>query len=176
MVRCLVVATLLLVLLPASTPTRGIQAAPAGQSLSTCQNIQLLLRPYGSNGAAGHIGVIYQIYNLTGRPCSLYGYPGVELLDKHFHSLPTSVRRGGLLGNIPERGVTLGAYGHAYFTLMFSDVPVGNAPCQPPAHYLMVWAPNDYLPVVTYAWTDGGSIYSCTGGIDVSPVTTGPQY
>lgn len=151
-------------------------AAPVAQAGRPCQNIQLLIRPQSSQGAAGTITLIYRIHNLSGQACTLYGYPGVQLLDRHFLSLPTAVHRGGgFLGRIPVRLVQLGAYGNAYFTLSYSDVPINNQPC-PAAFNLMVFAPNDLLPVVTYVVPRGGSIIACSGNINVSPVTARPRY
>jgi hypothetical protein len=142
----------------------------------TCQNIQLLIRPHSSNGAAGHIGIIYRIHNLSGRACFLEGYPGVQLLDRHFVSMPTTVTRGGsFIGSIPKQGVTLAAGGNAYFTLLYSDVPTGNGPCRT-ARNLMIFAPDNFLPVVTYAAPNGGGITACNGAVNVSPVTARPRF
>ena len=153
-----------------------VAAALSAQPARTCQNIQLLIRPQSSQGAAGTIALIYRIHNLSAQACSLYGYPGVQLLDRRFLSLPTTVHRGGgFLGRIPVRLVRLGAYGNAYFTLSYSDVPVNNQPC-PAAYNLMIFAPNDFLPVVTYAVPRGGSITACGGNINVSPVTARPRF
>lgn len=152
------------------------QAALAGQAARTCQNVQLLIRPHASQGAAGTIGVLYHIHNLQSQACTLSGYPGVQFLDGHFVSLPTTVHRaGGNVGNVPVRTVTLGPDGNAYFALFYSDVPTVNAPPCATAPYLMIFAPNDYLPVVTYA-VPGGSIHECSGSIHVSPVTAQPTY
>jgi hypothetical protein len=153
-----------------------VAAAQPAQTAPRCQNIQLTIRVQSSQGAAGTIAIVYRIHNLTGRACSLFGYPGVQLLDRNFLSLPTTVHRGGgFLGSIPRQLVRLGGHGNAYFTLVYNDVPVNNRPCET-ASYLMIFPPNDYLPVVTYASTRGGSITPCTGNINVSPVTAHPRY
>lgn len=154
----------------------GSAKARSTSSPPTCQNIQLLIRPHSSNGAAGHIGLIYRIHNLSRRDCFLEGYPGVQLLDRHFVSMPTTVTRGGsFIRTIPKRGVRLPAGGNAYFTLLYSDVPTGNGPCRT-ARNLMIFAPNDFLPVVTYAAPNGGGITACNGVINVSPVTSRPRF
>jgi hypothetical protein len=164
-----------------SLPAAGVLRAhsAAAQSASTrCPNYQLLVTAQSSQGAAGHLAVIYRLHNLTGTACMLDGYPGVELLNRNFQSLPTTVHRGGgdLVGATMARPVRIPGYGNAYFTLGSSDVPVGNHPCQPAARYILVTPPNDYLPVVTYAFTRAGSITSCTGDVYVSPVEAQPQY
>lgn len=169
---------LVAILLPIGTGP-GVNAAGAARSVRaapTCRNTQLVVRAYTSQGAAGHIAIVYRIHNQRGLACSLVGYPGVQLLNRRFHSLPTTVVRGpgNLVGAIPVRVIRLPAHGNAYFAMGYSDVPAGR-PCQAPAYYLMVWAPNDYLPVVTAA-VPHGSITSCTGVINVSPVTAHPRY
>lgn len=170
--------SILTVLVPTRGGVQGSTAYAAGpdQGVRACQNVQLVIRPYTSQGAAGHIGVIYRIHNLTARSCTLYGYPGVQLLDRNFLSLPTRAHRGVgiIVGPIPPRIVRLGARGNAYFALGYSDVPVNNRPC-PTAYYLMIFPPNDFLPVVTYA-AAGGGITACRGALDLSPVTTQPRF
>jgi hypothetical protein len=155
--------------------TGGVEAArPAGVA-HTCQNIQLMIRPQNSQGAAGTIAIIYRIHNLSRQPCTLYGYPGAQLLTRTFTTLPTTVTRGGgFLGSIPKQLVRLAAGGNAYFTLTYSDVPVNNGPCYK-APNLMIFAPGNYLPVVTYAYPHG-SIFACNGSLNVSPVTPQPRY
>jgi hypothetical protein len=153
-----------------------VHAAPAAQAPHTCQNIQLLVSAHSSQGAAGTIAVIYRLHNLRSQACTLAGYPGVQFLDRNFASLPTTVYRGGgKVGIVPARTVTLGRYGNAYFALFYGDVPTANArPCAD-APFLMIFAPNTYLPVVTYAGR-GGAIHECAGIVHVSPVTSQPTY
>lgn len=154
---------------------RGAEAARPAQAAHTCQNIQLLIRPQNSQGAAGTIAIVYRIHNLSGQACTLYGYPGVQLLSRTFTTLPTTVTRGGgFLSTIPRRLVTLAAGGNAYFTLTYSDVPVNNGPCYT-APNVMIFAPGDFLPVVTYAYPHA-SIFACNGALNVSPVTPQPRY
>src|SRR5947209_270443 len=109
----------------------GLGVTPAGaarpiQSPHTCRNVQLRVRSQTSQGAAGHIAIIYRIHNTRGSGCSLVGYPGVQLLDRHFLSLPTTDVRGpgNLVGAIPKQVVQIPAYGNAYFAMGYSDVPV----------------------------------------------------
>jgi hypothetical protein len=178
-VMALVAWTVASVFLPGANGARvsPVEAARPAQAARTCQNVQLLIRAQNSQGAAGTIAVIYRIHNLTGQPCTLFGYPGVQLLDRHFLSLPTRVHRGGYpVSAIQPRLVHITPHGNAYFTLVYSDVPVNNQPCEATASYLMIWAPNDVLPVVTYASGGGGGITACTGNITVSPVTAQPRY
>ena len=152
-------------------------AARPSQDPHTCYNIQLNIRPGQSQGAAGHIAIIYRLHNMWGQSCTLFGYPGVLLLDRTFFTLPTHLHRGpgGIVGSFPPQLVRLGPHGNAYFTLGYSDVPVKNQPC-PHAFYLMITPPNDFLPVVTYAMAPGYGIVACSGNINVSPVTPRPRF
>lgn len=155
---------------------RSVEAAGPAQMAPTCQNVQLLIRPHSGQGAAGTLVSVYRIHNLSGQACSLYGYPGVQLLSGTFVTLPTTTTRGGrIVGSIRKQRVTLAPGGNAYFTMVYSDVPVNNGPCYT-ARYLMVFAPNNFLPVVTYATSGGGGITACNGALNVSPVTRSPRF
>jgi hypothetical protein len=151
------------------------QAAPA-TAPPRCSNVQLLIRPYKSLGAAtGHLGLWYRLHDLTAAPCSLQGYPGALLLDRDFHSLPTTVQRAHgyiIAGSPPVHLVILSPQHDAYFALEYSDVPQGNAPCAS-APYLMVTPPNDLLPNVTFS---GLGAPVCGGKVGVSPVEPTLRY
>jgi hypothetical protein len=143
--------------------------ASASVAMQRCSNIQLSVRRVAGSGAAGTVVVVYRLHVLWGGPCSLQGFPGVELLDKQFHSLPTQVQRGdgvSIIASVPVRQVVLDGQHDAYFALEYHHVPINNHPCYSP-RYLMVIPPNDRLPIVTYSGID----YSC-GTISVSPVTS----
>ncbi len=176
LVACVTAA---MVLPNAHALSRGtpVDASQPSRTPQRCQNIQLLIRSGQSQGAAGHIAVIYGIRNLWNQPCRLFGYPGIQLLDGNFHSLPTHVHRGpgNLLGAISPRLVPLGPYGRAYFALGYSDVPMHDGRCAT-ARYLMIIPPNDFLPVVTYAAAAGQGILACGGNINLTPVTDVPRY
>ena len=148
-------------------------AATSQSSSPQCVNIQLLIRPAMGNGAAGHYAVMYRIHNLRNSGCSLLGFPGAGLLDAGFSTLPTHViRTTNLFGPQPVRLVRLKPHGNAYFVLEWSTVPTGNEPC-PDARYLMITAPNNTLPVVTYA-AQGMSIHPCGGRLFTTPVEPKP--
>lgn len=152
-----------------AAPVRPAGAATAAVA-ARCQNVQLTVAAGQSNGGAGHIGIQYRMRNISRRTCSLYGYPGVVLLDSNFSTLPTHLRRsGGYLGGSPRPRLAVLAPGRqAYFFLEWVHFPAPGQTC-PPARYLMITPPNDYLPVVTWA-ARGGSITPCGGNVVVSPV------
>jgi hypothetical protein len=174
--RLTFIATILLAAIVATRQVGAVSIGSAAASYSpapTCANIQLLIRPSIGSGAAGHYGEMYRIHNLWSRSCTLLGFPGVALLDSHFATLPTRVIRStDLAGHHSVRLVRLPAHGNAYFVLEWATIPTGNEPC-PSAPYVMITAPNDKLPVVTYS-ANGGSIRPCGGRLTTSPVEPTP--
>jgi len=124
------------------------------------------------NGAAGTIELTVSMANTSSQPCSLNGYPGMQLLNASGAALPTNVIRGGGPGflapaaNQPPALVTLAPGGHAAFSLSYSDVPVGNETSCPSSAKAQVTPPNDFGHLVVTMQTD-----ACGGGtIHVSPV------
>lgn len=165
----LVLASLVVLVHRGTAPQVALSSSPP-----RCSNIQVLIRPVNSSGAAGTIVIAYSVHTLFGGPCHLQGYPGLELLDRDFHSLPTTVQRGGsfpLFDKVPVRDVVLDGQHDAYFALKYNDVPTNNESC-PGAPYLMVIPPNDRLPVVTYSSSNGAAIMPCGGRLVVSPVAS----
>jgi len=150
-----------------------VQAAPPTFT-PHCSSAQLLIRPInrGLGAAAGTVGRWYRLHELWGGHCRLRGFPGVELLDRNFHTLPRHISRGhGMIISdaVPIHRVILDQQHDAYFALEFTDVPNGNRPCRS-APYLMFIPPNDRLPVVTYS----GGLAPCPGQVVVSPVEPTP--
>lgn len=171
---CLLVVTAVIFVLPANQTHAAGSRSGLHQSASRCSNLQLSVRAIGSQGAAGTIGILFRMHKTWGNGCTVQGYPGAELLDRQFHSLPTHVSRAR---GAAEPLVLLDSGHDAYFSLKYSDVPMGNATC-PRAPYLMVTPPNDRLPIVTY--THGGNsqayVSPCGGNLTVSPVHASPTF
>lgn len=147
-----------------------VTAAPPAAT-STCQNIQLTYNPVRSSGAMGHIGVMFRVHNQWRGACTLYGYPGAELLDSQFHSLPTTVERGVgyLTGNKYEHLVTLSRGHNGYFVLEWVHFPTPGQTCLG-APYLMITAPGNRLPNVIYGSAEGGAIDACGGILHVTAI------
>jgi hypothetical protein len=148
--------------------------AASSAGISRCSNVQLLIRPRAEQGAAGTVLVEYRIHDLQSASCSLQGFPGLELLDRNFHSLPTHVTRGdgvNIIARVPVRQVILDQQHDAYFLLEYHHIPTGSQSC-PSAPYVMVTPPNDFLPDVTYSRID----YVCGGNLWVSAVMSTPAF
>ena len=186
--QLMAVAGVLVVAVAASLTTHRAlaQSASAGQKVTrdavveaspapTCQNIQLLIRPVKGNAAAGHAGEEYSVHNISNGACTLRGFPGILLLDSRFVTLPTSLTWSStLLGHHPVQTVQLGRGGSAYFALYWPTIPTGGEGC-PTAPYLMITAPNNRLPVVTYS-INGPGIRPCGGRITATPVVRSPLF
>ena len=171
---CALIVTAGILILPAHRLWAAGSPSTVSQTVPRCGNTQLSLQATQSQGAAGHIAILFRIHKTWGNGCSLQGYPGAELLDRQFHTLPTHVSRGHgyiVSGSPSQLQVTLDSSHDAYFTLEYSDVQTGNGAC-PRVPYLMVTPPNDRLPIVTY--THGGRsqayVTPCGGNLVVSPV------
>jgi hypothetical protein len=129
-----------------------------------CHTAGLSLAPSGGQGAAGTIFNIYRFTNNLAVSCTFFGYPGAQMLDAHDNPLPTQVIRGGdFLANLPgPTTVTVPPGGAAYFTLSWSDVPVGNETTCPAATYLAVTPPDEFDPLIipaTLAPCNHGTIH-----------------
>jgi Protein of unknown function (DUF4232) len=172
-IRMSVVAALVVTALLGYHPS-----APVDRALSSgmphCSSVQLLISPInkGLGAALGHVGRWYRMRDVWGGPCNLQGFPGVELLDRNFHTLLRRVKRGhGMIisGSPRPRLVMLNQQHDAYFALEFTDIQKGNASCRS-VPYLIITPPNGSLPVVTHS----GGIAPCPGDIIVSPVEPTP--
>jgi hypothetical protein len=138
---------------------------------ATCADYQLIMKPIASNAGAGHVDEMFRIHDLLPGSCTLFGYPGAVLLDKNFYSLPTHVTRAPYpQGGPAPKLVTLDRSHDAYFVFGWEHFPTPGQKC-PIASYVMVTAPNDRLPDVTYAGSGGGGIMACGGNLTASPVS-----
>lgn len=152
---------------PTSAPTSTTAAGT-----TTCLASQLAIAPQQGSGAAGTIMLTVQMSNTSSTTCSLYGYPGMQLLDAQGSPIPTEVVRGGLDPGAPAPAlqppgqVTLSPGQASAFALQYEDVPVGNETTCPTSAKAEITPPNDTTPaVVTLA------IAPCGGGtVHVSPV------
>jgi Protein of unknown function (DUF4232) len=130
------------------------------------------------NGAAGTIFYPLEFTNLSGRTCSLYGFPGVSAIDRHGRQLgspagwESGTQGGGPFGIAHTVILAPGATAHA--VLAYHDAVVGSAPgCHPAtASELRVYPPDQRtaahaffdLPVCSHA----GPVY-----LNVGPIQRG---
>ena len=101
-------------------------------------------------------------------PCTLEGYPGLQMRDASGSALPTNVVRKGTypFTSTNPTLVTLAPGGSARFNVGYSDVPVANESSCPASASMDVTAPNAYHSVSLAA-----TIAPCDHGtVVVSPV------
>jgi hypothetical protein len=145
-------------------PTTSTTAAT-----TTCQPSQLRVALYGTEGAAGTNEVTFSLANSSTTVCTMYGYPGMQLLNAGGAGVPTVVLRGGGLSfeNVAATNVSLAPGQVAYFNLGYNDVITGTTTCST-ATQVEITPPNDFSFVVVPVTPQ---IDACNGGtLHVSPV------
>jgi Domain of unknown function (DUF4232) len=113
------------------------------------------------DAAAGHQGTTFRFTNRLSVPCTVFGYPGAQLLDGDGNALPTTVVRGnGYL--FPDPGpmrVVVPSGGSTDFRLEWSDVPTGAETTCPTASAIRVTPPDEFSPLSVPV-----TITACAGG------------
>ncbi|MGD1050592.1 MAG: DUF4232 domain-containing protein [Solirubrobacteraceae bacterium] len=157
------------------------QAEPAHDLVAgaRCHSSQLRVKLGWASGAAGHIGQLVSFENASARSCTLYGYPGLQMLAADGRPIRTQVRRGVAytVPRVAEQLVSLAPGHEASFDLGYDDgTGYGNESC-PTSARVEVTPPNAYTPI-TVVWRmqpfGGGTIQHLRcGQITVSPVFAG---
>lgn len=144
-------------------------ATSAGGSGGRCQVGQLNILPDGSSGGAGHVGFLFRVFNHSAVACTLYGYPGGQLLNAHQRALPTTVTRGlgYLIGKRTPRLVHLVPGASGYFVLEWTHIPSPGQRC-PLAPFIRITPPNDYSSI--FVPIAQGGIDACGGVLIASPL------
>jgi hypothetical protein len=157
---------------PPTTSTTATTTPPTTSTTAattTCQPSQLRVALYGTEGAAGTNEVTFSLTNSSTTVCTMYGYPGMQLLNAGRASVPTVVIRGGGLSfeNVAATNVSLVPGQAAYFNLGYNDVITGTTTCST-ATQVEITPPNDFSYVVVPV---APQIDACNGGtLHVSPV------
>ncbi|HEY7975951.1 MAG TPA: DUF4232 domain-containing protein [Ktedonobacterales bacterium] len=147
-----------------STPQPGTPSV----TVLNCQPAQLIFTIHTGGGAAGHIGQMGQFTNQSSATCSLYGFPGAQMLDAQHNPMPTHAlwqTSAYMYTNQMKQLVQLAPGASAYFAVTWSDVTVGSATSCPASAYLSVTPPNDFS-VLTVA----DQINACDSNLEISPV------
>jgi hypothetical protein len=95
-----------------ATPSAGLGAGPP-----KCSSSQLALKFVGFQGATG--GRYWEMaFNNTSSTCTLRGFPGVKLLDKHGHAIHKPVAHWTI---VPVKTVRLARNKLAFFVFRYTD-------------------------------------------------------
>jgi hypothetical protein len=141
-----------------TTTSTSTPPTTVAQGTVTCRSAQLTVLAGASQGAAGHQGRVYQLQDSSSTPCTLFGYPGLGLLDSSGKALPTTVIRQG---GFAEPTVTLLPGGSAYFTASWPDATGYSGASCPTSASLEITPPNDKGHVVIVG--PGGAIQAFGG-------------
>jgi hypothetical protein len=165
-----------------STQTSAVSppsTTSASSQASGCVSAQLAVELGQAGVAAGSVASVVSFKNTSSTECSLYGYPGLQMLDAAGQPFPTEVIRGtsATVPSVPENVVTLAPSAEASFDLGYADgTGYGSASC-PTSPRVEITPPNADQSI-TVAWQiqpyGGGTIAQLQcGQITVSPVYAG---
>jgi hypothetical protein len=125
----------------------------SGSTVPRCHTSDLTGSFTVVRGSAGAGNIVYNLdlKNTSSHPCTVYGYPGMQLLDAQHKPLPTTVQRSPI---VAKTYVTLIPNGDASASARFSpDVPGPGEPvsgaCEPTAAYTEITAPDETTQLVT---------------------------
>jgi Protein of unknown function (DUF4232) len=156
----------------AGTPPITVATAAAGGCLAG----QLAIHFGPALGAAGWRGYTNRFQNISSSTCTLYGYPGMQMLGSSGQPIPTDVIRGTsvTVPFVAEKQVTLGPGAEADFDMGFAASTGYGDANSPSSARVEFTAPNDFqsLTVALAIQPYGGATTShlhC-GEIHVSPV------
>jgi len=165
---------------PAVSPGSPSAASPVtggGKCLTSALSIQVSIVD-GSQGM-GHELLNVALTNRAGHPCTVDGFPGLQLLEQNLTSQPTTVSRDY---SVTPATITLAPGGAAASTVRIDmDIPAGNepttGPCEPASYYLAVTAPNNTTHLDALINTGQPSTAGVTvceqGALDVLPFVAG---
>jgi hypothetical protein len=127
-----------------TTPSSSGTTTSAGSAaVNGCPSSGLHLSFVSGQGAAGTAYMTYALTNIGTRPCTLYGYPGVSILDAAGRIVQHPAQRGGIQAPTTVRLVTLAQGRQARFIVTSSDViPSPGCPHAFTGTTLQVFPPN----------------------------------
>ena len=145
-------------------PPPSLPPPPVPPQPTACRTAQLQLRTGRVEGAMGHQYISFAFQNRSSEACTMFGFPGVQLLDAHSSPLPTKVGHA-YFDTGPARRVLLQRFGYAFFTLAEALIPYGSDPQPCPRATLAVTPPGQ-----RQALTSPQALTPCGGSVVVTPV------
>ncbi len=155
------------IVLLAAVPAAFAAFHAAQRTSANCVRDQLGVRSNGTNGAAGTIHGAWVFTNRSGKACTLYGYPDMQLYRRGGRPIPTTVKRSLPPG---PTHVALAPGASATFFSSYSDVPSGSHQC-PTSAVAKITAPNAVASLFIPA-----QLQACGGVVKVSAVQAGVHH
>ncbi|HEX7949760.1 MAG TPA: DUF4232 domain-containing protein [Candidatus Limnocylindrales bacterium] len=153
-------------------------ASAATAQWPACTTYQLAMSGLVIGAAAGSVGAVIRLTNVSQTGCNLSGYPGLQLVSPTGSLLPTHVRDAtqdaALIPAITVARVALGPGDVAAFDVGYGDNPTVDEPYAvacPTARWVRV-----ILPGVGQYGTAQVPLAPCEGGVDVSPIFPGGDW
>jgi hypothetical protein len=115
-------------------------------NLKYCKFSQLSVRRVDSNGAMGHIGMVYAFTNISSSSCILYGYPGFVPLTAKGQPLPgvkTTWSERNYMHRARKQKITLAPGDRASFEAVYSHISSNDRSCAKSAK-VEITPPNTY--------------------------------
>jgi hypothetical protein len=158
---------------PQSTPTAAPTPSPSAATVTACQATAITGALGQTDGAAGTIGNVVVLTNTGTEPCTLYGYPTLQVVANG-HDLSTDQMNGdnwfASLSTTPEL-VTITAGGQASVVLIYNDT--GAAQC-PGATQLEIGLPGGGGTVTSSFSTNSYPLGACSDdSLRVYPIMAG---
>jgi Domain of unknown function (DUF4232) len=156
----------------APSPTATFVVLPDDASTTygpACKAAQLKLSWAISYGGATEMGTLT---NTSGAACSLFGFPGAQLLDAQRQPLATQVSwatSGAWGGVMPEQRLQVVPGGSVYIAVKWASAGSGAQSSCAPAAYLALTPPDDASAV-----TVSDPISVCGGALTISPFQIAP--
>ncbi|ACC84222.1 DUF4232 domain-containing protein [Nostoc punctiforme] len=137
-------------------------------NLTRCETSQLSVRRVSEDAGVGNVAVTYAFTNNASSPCTLYGYPGLALLDAKDRPLQgIKVIRSKdtyFSSQQPRQQVTLAPGKQASFQIAYNHISSPQENC-PISNKIEITPPNAYQHL-----TVTEEIKPCTGKVRVTPV------
>ncbi len=126
--------------------TAGVSTSTTGSDRCTTAASQIGY--VDGQGATGHFIDIFSVKNTATKPCRVFGYPGVVLLDAAGRVMAQGQRKGGfLLPDRPATPVTLAPGQIGYFGIESTDL-CPNQDHVPQSDRVQVILPEETAPAV----------------------------
>jgi hypothetical protein len=130
----------------AATTSTGV-ATTALAGPGKCSAAGTRIRLVDSRAAVGHALALFEARNTGSAPCTMSGYPGVEVLDDAGTVLARASNHGGtVVGSAPATLVTVGPRAAAYFGVESESICPGDQPDVPGTRVRVV-LPGDTAPL-----------------------------